>query len=342
MKSKRFFGVFITVATIGLIIMIIIILNKQTKITYNKANVYGNSSGNLLNGGLYCQLKDRIYFSNLEDEGSLYSMSLEGNQFEKLTKDRVKYINGAGDYIYYTRKNNEKEKKTMNSLDLKNSGMYRINKDGLGLTCIFSGLNENMKLYGNDIYYEYSTKKGGLSLHKIKIDGKEEVTLSDFPISPASIVDGIAYYSDIQNDFYIHSYDLATGKDSILLQEKTMNTILFDDDIYYMSLSDNYGIKRVKKDGTNSETLVAERSATYNLSMDGEYLYYQVDDAKNNGIYMLNINTKEVHPIILGDFNHINITSNYVFFQEFHSNNVFYIPVGEEGKVSSFNPPVLK
>ena len=158
----------------------------------------------------------------------------------------------------------------------------------------------------------------------------------------SSIVDGIAYYSDIQNDFYIHSYDLATGKDSILLQEKTMNTILFDDDIYYMSLSDNYGIKRVKKDGTNSETLVAERSATYNLSMDGEYLYYQVDDAKNNGIYMLNINTKEVHPIILGDFNHINITSNYVFFQEFHSNNVFYIPVGEEGKVSSFNPPVLK
>ncbi|ROR28151.1 uncharacterized protein DUF5050 [Mobilisporobacter senegalensis] len=337
MKFKRIGLIFIIIAVV---VFIFINMRNQSEVTLNEENVQGNTGGNLLNGGLFCELDDKIYFSNIKDDGSLYSMDLNATNFEKVYEDKVKYINGAGKYIYYTKRSSDKEKSS--ALELDNKGIYRIDRDGSNIKRLYAGLNENMKLYGNYIYFEHSTKDGGLTLYKIKIDGTEEQELVNEPVSPTSIMDGIIYYSGIGRDHNIHTYDINTSENSTLYQENTMNAIAANDYIYYMSLSDNYSIHRIKKDGTNPETVVKDRCAAFNISSDGNYLYYQVDDGENNGIYRFDTETNGVESIISGNYNNINITSNFVFFQEFRSDNIFYLPVGEKETLSTFNPPVLK
>lgn len=339
MRIKRIALIFVILAIVSIII---ININNQSRFTLNEDNVQGNTGGNLLNGGLFCELDDKIYFSNANDDGALYSMNPDATDFEKVFDDKVKYINGAGNYIYYTRRNNDKEKESPNALEFNNKGMYRINKDGSNIKSLYSGLNENMKLYGNYIYYEHSTKDGGLTLYKVKIDGTDEQILEDEAISPTSIIDGVIYYSGIGNDHNIHTMDLSTGFNTTLFEGNTMNTIATNDYIYYISLSDNYSINRINKDGTNPITIVPDHCFAFNISLNGKYLYYQIDDGENNGIHCLNTETNEVKTIISGNYNSINITSNFVFFKEFNSDTMFMLPVGEKGTLSTFNPPLLK
>lgn len=97
----------------------------------------------------------------------------------------------------------------------------------------------------------------------------------------------------------------------------------------------------MKLDGSNLETIVSDRCFTYNLSPSGKYLYYQVDDTLNNGLYRLNLDTRESTLIITGNYKHINVTSNYVFFQKFDTDIVYQLDIGANNSLDIFNPPVL-
>lgn len=338
MRIKRFVMIIVVLAVISIMIFN---TKNQSKTTFNEDNVQGNSGGNLLNGGLFCELDDKIFFSNPNDDGAIYSMNVDATDFKKIYEDKGMYLNAAGKYIYYTRRNDIKKKESTNALEFNNKGIYRINKDGSNIKRIYSGLNENMKLYGNYIYYEHSTSEGGLTLYKNKIDGNEEQSLSNEAISPTSIIDGIIYYSGIGQDHNINTFDLTTNQKATLLVENTMNTIATDDYIYYISLADNYSIHRINKDGTNPVNVVPDRCSSFNISLSGKYLYYQIDNNEDNGIHRLNTETNEVKTIISGNYNKIHTTSNFVFFQEFRSDTTFILPIGENGDLSIFNPPIL-
>lgn len=62
----------------------------------------GNTSTNLLNGGLFAESGDTIYFANPYDQNSLYSMDKKLSHVKKLHDDYTSYINAAGRYIFYT------------------------------------------------------------------------------------------------------------------------------------------------------------------------------------------------------------------------------------------------
>ena len=57
----------------------------NTKTLYNKEFVLGNSAGNLYNGGLFCKQEDTIYFSNMNDDGALYTYIF----YEKYCKTKI-------------------------------------------------------------------------------------------------------------------------------------------------------------------------------------------------------------------------------------------------------------
>lgn len=334
-------GTLIIVILIFLIIASITLYAKQGKKTYmGSESAIGNTGGNLINGGLYCEDDGSIYFSNPNDNGALYEMDTNLSNYKKINNDKAGYINSAGKYIYYSRLNYEDDKKNISLLNFNNSGLYRINKDGSKIMRISSDIISGLSLYGNNIYYQNLSDPTKLGLYSSKIDNTNQQHLTDETIYPASILDNRLYYSATEKNHFIMAMDLSSNQTITILEDNTYSPIINNGYIYYLSLSDNYTINRVDLDGSNPTTLIDMRCSTFNLSIDGDYLYYQVDDTKNNGLYKLNLKSKNITPIISGNYNQINVTNEFVFFRNFMDTETFYFSIYDD-ILKSFNPVVI-
>ena len=71
-KRNKNIMIFIVLLIIGIVIYFQI----KSRIQYNDENIAGNTSGNLNNGGTFCEDNGILYFSNPYDGNKLYSMNL--------------------------------------------------------------------------------------------------------------------------------------------------------------------------------------------------------------------------------------------------------------------------
>lgn len=78
-------------------------------------NTVGNTNGNINNGGIAAQQGDWIYYDN----DGLYKIKTEGTEKIKICDDVARYINAAGNWIYYC-----------NDADMDK--LYKIKTDGTG------------------------------------------------------------------------------------------------------------------------------------------------------------------------------------------------------------------
>ena len=98
---KRILASILILAAVA-VISILIIKKGKVKL-YSDSSTTGNTSGNLLNGGLFTQADNVIYFANPNDHNKLYKMNANLSKIKKVYNDKVSYINAAGNYIFYTR-----------------------------------------------------------------------------------------------------------------------------------------------------------------------------------------------------------------------------------------------
>lgn len=338
-KLKRI--VIIILILLFVVILALLGLN-SSRTVFNKENISGNTPGNLFNGGLFSEFNDKVYFSNYKDNGALYVMDLEGNKVKKLSEDNVGYINVLGKYIYYVRNNKNKDTDSESVLNFNSNGIFRVDLNGNNIKMLYDNPSTFMNAHGNYVYYQHYDKDG-LTFYSVKIDGTDEKKISNQPIMPISIMDNILYYSNIGDTNPISMMNLNNkSTNTIYSDENTYAPVVLGDFIYFISISDNYSIKRIHIDGSKPETVVEESCSTFNISNDGNYLYYQVDDTVNNRLCILNLQTGEVNTIIEGDYKQIHITSNYVYFTDFNEYNTYYLPIGDTNGMSAFDPPVLK
>ena len=64
--------------------------------TMNNESAVGNTSGNLINGGLFCEYDGKIYFANPNDNNKLYVMNSDCTSITKLSEDSVASLNVCG------------------------------------------------------------------------------------------------------------------------------------------------------------------------------------------------------------------------------------------------------
>ena len=338
-KLKRI----IILILILLFVSIAVILGLNTsRDKFNKENISGNTPGNLFNGGLFSQLDDKIYFSNYKDDGALYVMDLNGIDFKKLSSDKAGHINVLGNYIYYIH-NDKNRNNSKGVLEFNNSGIYRTNLKGNKIKVLYNDPCTYINVHGNYVYYQHYDKEEGLTFYSVKIDGSEEKQISKRPIIPISILDNILYYSKTENTNSISSMNLNDGSTNTLYSdENTYAPVVNGNFIYFISISDSYKIKRIHLDGSNPETIVEDSCSTFNISPEGKYLYYQVDDTKNNRICIMNLETGEVNTLLDGNYKQIHIAGNNVYFSDFNETKTYYLPIGGTNGISTFNPPVYK
>lgn len=311
------------------------------KVYYNEDGVTGNTAGNLYNGGLYCEIGDTIYFANPADDGAFYSMASDCTGVKKLTADKVASLNADSHYVYFSRRNYEKENFTVSVLNYRNTGIYRYTRKNGSTAMLFDGANLISCLYGNTIYYQHYDDKSLFQLYRVDIDKENAACVSTSNLIPASIYGGVMYYAGEGSDHYLHALNLATGSDEVLVYENCYMPVAMPGGIYYIASGDNYAIYRADYNGGEPVKLVSDFCSTYNITPDERYLFYQIDGGEDNRIARLDLTTGVAQTIMDGDYKQIHITSNYVFFSDFAETHT-YAYERATGTVNIFEPPVLE
>ena len=283
----------------------------------------GNTSGNLLNGGLFCESDGSIYFANPYDQNTLYVMDDDLTDSKQLSKDNVSYLNVAGKYIFYTKRN---DKKTVDSdafMAFSTTGLYRITTKGKQLGRLYDDPTQVACLYGNYVYYQHYDQTNGLWLYRTKMDAKEETKLLEEPCAPYVVHNHMIYYTGMKNDHAIHYMNITGGTDTLLLDGNFTALTLQGDYLYFLDMGENYSLKRMLLSGGNVETVISNRLATYNVAENGD-IFCQVDNGTDeNGLYYLASGTRTLQLMQQGNYNYLNLTSKYLFFEEFDQSKAY-------------------
>ncbi len=334
-------GFIATIILSALAISIAVMVYFSSRTIWNKENATGNLAGNLSNGGYFCEDGDTIYFSNPNDDGSLYSMDSNCADYKKVHSDKVSYINVTPYYIVYVRDNHARSKAAGSFFNFYNVGVYRIDKKNPdNIKLLYHDPAAVTGLCGNYVYYQHYNTTDLLQFYRVKLDAKETELLSEEPIEPASYVNGTLYYNGVKKEHNIHAMNLSTGQVTTVAEGNYFSILAQGNYIYYLDLAQNYNIGRMGLDGSNPELLVHERCSFLNVTPDDQFLFYQVDGGDHNRLCKLNLSTMEETTLLDGDFCNLNLTSQYLFFMDFHTEQWYRYTLAT-GSREPFNPPVL-
>ena len=109
MKLKRSVKFIIPAVVVVLIVVAVVVHALPKKKQTNSADAAGNTAGNLMNGGLFCEYNNKIYFANPYDHNYLYVMDSDCSNARMLNSDSVASLNIYNDKIYYVKNNFSKE-----------------------------------------------------------------------------------------------------------------------------------------------------------------------------------------------------------------------------------------
>ena len=330
----------------GIVLILVALVAIGGGFTYNflskivhesRPGLVGNGAGNLYNMGLFCETDGRIFFSNYLDDGTLYSMSSDLTDFERINNDYPRFINADDNYIYYSRMNNLKEEGAESIFTFYANGIFRCRKNGKALTMLHNKPVGSVLVYDNAVYYQNYIKNGKISIYKMGIDAEDPVEFIDDESVVCAAYDGRVYYNGFKNDHSLHSAATSNGSGRIEIEQNVYNAVIRSEGIYFIDPLDKYRLKIYRNGET--KTLVNNKISAYNITEDGQYIYYQVDGTDDDGIYIYDVSRDMSGLIREGSYKWLNIAGGYCFFYSADESSVYAYKQG--AGLSYFNPPVL-
>ena len=322
-------------AAAGLLIMEFL----SNRVTENPMGTVGNTGGNLLNNGLFCESEGIVYFANPYDEDTLYSMNVNETNLKKLGTVGVQSINAAGNFIYYYQKGTNSGSGL--GFVVRTTGVYRVKKNGNDGLCLKRDPAGIITLIDNSIYYQHYTNATGTILDRISIDKSEEETIFPYMVSPASAYYSNIYYANPDASYYLYAYDTRYKTNSLLHACSVWNPIYEDNYIYYMDIESDYQLHRYNLSTMQTQVLTTDRVDTYNVY--GDYIYYQKNSQTDPALMRMRIDGSEPELVLPGNYQNINITSQYVYFNAYDTPTpVYRQAVYGAVNVTTFNPSVEK
>ncbi len=318
-----------------LVASLVILQNILSSVPDNDPYTIGNTSGNLQNGGLYCEDDGVIYFSNANDHGYLYSMNRDGSDVKCLLKAPVSYINAAGNFLYFYQEAN-KENGAFGSM-VRTMGIYRMNKTkSLSPKCLDRTPAKVLALCGSDLFYEHYETKEGITLYRVSIEGGDRHQVSESDINPACVIDGNIFFPNLDNNFYLSCFHPSTENADIVISDMKVYQLAYDSGyIYYMNVSDGYKLYRYGINEDYVTKLTDCRVDTFNV-LNG-VIFYQKNGTDDAALMRMSADGSVNEMIAPGNYTHINMTTDYTYFNAYDEDDVVYrIPTNGSGNVSRF------
>ena len=341
-KSKNTLTIIGIIAAILLAMILFVIFSRIPK---NPAGTLGNTAGNILNKGLFCEADGKVYFSRGNDSGALYVMNPDETSVKKLLDHDVCYINAAGKYIYYYELSDNNSDAF--SFLGKNMGIYRCDLKGNGSYCLQKAPVNYVLLADNTVYYEYfatvangDPSDSGIGLYSVEIQQRGRTLLSEDPVVPANIYNGVIYYAGQSSDHNLHAFSISSKQDVSVQEGSFWNPIIYGSYVYYMNPSLDYKLCRRAFPNGNEEVLTDDRVDCFNVASDDK-IYYQKNSTEISELAFKRMNLDGSSPelIMSGNFTNINVTSRYVYFSDFSNRaNTYHQSLGGAVAPSLFNP----
>ena len=248
--------------------------NKEDEST-NVTNI-ANSNANILNGGYYACSESEVFYSNIDDEGKLYEMNLNGTNKTKLSDIRTWCITIMNNWVFYC-----------------NNGLYKTHcQGGLSLQLI----EEEGRIIGtteSQVYY-----LSGKKLYKFNMDNNDKVEIvSGYLKSPQICGDKIYFIDEDDyrcdcdddafececNSYYLYEMNTASfekRKTGCLIEN---NPFLVVDNYVYQFTDE--GMHKTKADGSECKKLSNDKSFG-DINISRNILYYR-NSEDNCNIYKI-------------------------------------------------------
>lgn len=312
---------------IVIIILLVLLITGMLTASYlrnrppdNPDTLAGNTPGNLNNMGLFCENDGTVYFSNVYDNGIIYTMTPDGENISKIGEVPANYINADRKYLYYYQTNASQS--AIFGFTGNMMGIYRCKKNGRDITNLKRTPSGIVNLAGNYLYYQNYKDEEGVRLYRLKTDKSEDIQLSEEALNPSSIQNGILYYNGLVSDLCLHAMDTATGSSSIVFDSKVWQPCVAGDYIYYMNVAEKYKLYRYTISSGENVMLTEDRLDTFNVGPS--YIYYQKSSEDDPGLIMMDLDGSNKTMVAAGVFNNINLTSTHVYFMPYNETNVMY------------------
>lgn len=311
MKKKKVIKIIVWVVALALIVTAIVLNIKSNKFRYNKEGETGNTTGNLYNGGTFCEYKGYVYFANPADDNSLYRMKSDGTKLEKLHTDAVSYIQVVNDYIYYIRFN-----KTSADIVLRGQpyGIFRLEIGDDKAYSVYNGLVKSMCLCGNYIYFQAYDDQNLIQLKKVKVDGEETEILSDKDYAPLSVWNNEIYFPGVDGEYSLKRLEVEDDSIGTVVEGNYYMPIFIEGYMYYIDLDNDMKLTRISLVTNQTEILDEGRCVNYNLSEKNNIIYYQLENENDHKLCRMSLDGQGKVTVTEGDCVNINITEKYTYF----------------------------
>lgn len=298
---------------------------KSRQITMNPHGTVGNTAGNLNNCGLFCEYNDTVYFANPADGYSLYTMTPDEKNIKKITNSEVCNILAGGEYLYYFQRSSHDD--SMGSVRLSH-GLIRCDLNGANPLPMTTEAVVLCQMVDNYLYLLVSQNSSPL-FYKMKIDKSDKVQLANYQINPVCAESGIIYFTDTANGNHLYSLNTATDVCTELLPGNFWFPMIDDHYLYYMDAEKNYRLCRYSFLDKTTEVVTEDRIECYNVG--NGYIYYQCISPKGATLKMIPTDLTGQTILAMGNFTNINMTSEYVYFQEYgQTTSLFHSALGSD------------
>ena len=318
---------------LGLIVIVLLI---SIRFSMKKVpdDTIGNTAGNLNNNGLFCEYNGKVYFSNAYDHGTLYVMNSDETDVKKLNDSVVKYINASESYLVYYQEAVATEDDL--STIVQNYGIFRTDLKGKNADCIDDCVCTGLVLTGNQIYYQHYNTDKHTTFYKSDLSGKNRLEVEKAIINPHCVSNSTIYFNGTDGDHYLYGLNTKTDVINTIWTGNIWNPIVSGSYVYYMDLDNHYGLSRYSLINKEAERLTNDRVDFFNLA--GNMIYYQTAGKENQALKRMHLDGSNNEIVHEGVHTNINITSRYVYFNEFSLDiPVYHTPVNG-GPVTVFEP----
>lgn len=326
--SKKVRDVVIVVGILAAMVIFCLLSSILKRVPANPPGTIGNTAGNLNNGGLFCEDNGIVYFANAYDNGTLYSMNSDESDMQKLSNAQVESINSGGKYLYYYQTNSASDNPF--SLFTKFNGIYRTHKGSMKAVCLSNEPAITVQLCDNTLYYQHFGEDG-TTLYKLATSKGTPEQVTTYMVNPASVQNGIIYFNGTENNHFLYGLNTADDSISTIWEGNLWNPVAAGDYIYYMDLNTNYNLCRYSLTNQQVTVLSTERVEFFNVY--GNYVYFQTNSADSPALKRVTLDGHQEEVVMEGIFEHINITSEYVYFNKFKEPVPVY-KTSTEGPVS--------
>jgi hypothetical protein len=264
------------------------------------ANFTAPESSCIPESGITATYKTRIYFKNNYEDGALFYLDTVTNKKTRVSSEKIVDFIIEGDSLIY----NQVTFGLNNDLYISNLRLGGISKKLSINDC------KQLTVSDNVLYYTLCNAAGFYTeIHKVNLDGTQDVTLSQKGGYNLKVANGYLYY--IEGTSKIDSGKIARVSISSGLapEESNITTTQFEisgNTIYcremYGLLNGSKALTSIGLDFDNKTRLITENTDPVHFIIDDGKIYYYndvlINSSVNNGVYVYDISSRKITKII--------------------------------------------